>query len=111
MPSIFAVNYFINTKAALLALEEADGDLTGDQAKLREALSELNFNTPQGRVVLDENRQAIANNYVVEVALGDNKRLRNEVAYVATWVDQTLGMGRERYLALGAPGPNTPSCP
>ena len=111
VPSIFAVNYFINTKAALLALEEADGDLTGDQAKLREALSELNFNTPQGRVVLDENRQAIANNYVVEVALGDNKRLRNEVAYVATWVDQTLGMGRERYLALGAPGPNTPSCP
>lgn len=111
VPSIFTVDYFINTKAALLGLEEADGDLTGGQAKLREALTELNFNTPQGRVSLDENRQAIANNYVVEIAMGDDKRLHNKVAYVTTSVDQTLGMGRERYLALGAPGPKTPSCP
>ena len=111
VPSIFTVDYYVNTKAALLALEEVDGELGYGQAEFRRALTELQFDTPAGRVSLDENRQAIANNYVIEVALGDDDRLRNEVAYVATQVDQTLGMGRERYLALGAPGPNTPSCP
>ena len=111
IPSIFAVDYYINTKAALLALEHTGGDLTSEQSELRQALAKLNFETPAGRVSLDENRNAVANNYVIEGVLGEDKRLRNEVAYVATRVDQTLGMGRERYLALGAPGPNTPSCP
>jgi len=111
VPSIFTVDYYINAKAALLALEAVDGDLTHGQLEFRQALTELNFNTPAGRVTLDENRHAIANNYVIEVTLGEDNRLRNEVAYVATRVDQTLGMGRERYLALGTPGPNTPSCP
>ena len=111
IPSIFAVDYYVNTKAALLALEDADSDLTDGQTALRQALAELSFDTPTGRVSLDENRHAVANNYVIEAVLGEDKRLRNEVAYVATRVDQTLGMGRERYLALGAPGPNTPSCP
>lgn len=111
VPSIFAVDYYVNTKAVLLALEDVGGDLTDGQAELRNALAELRFDTPAGHVSLDENRQAVANNYVIEVVLGEDNRLHNEVAYVATRVDQTLGLGRERYLALGAPGPNTPSCP
>ena len=111
VPSIFAVDYYVNTKATLLALENVDGDLRDGHVDLRDALAALRFDTPAGRVSLDENRQAVANNYVIEVVLGDDNRLHNEVAYVATQVDQTLGMGRERYLALGAPGPNTPSCP
>ncbi len=111
VPSLFAFNYYVNTKAALLALDEVDGDLSGGQQEMRDALAELSFDTPAGRVSLDENRQAIANNYVIEIVLGDDNRLHHEVAYVATSVDQTLGLGRERYLALGAPGPQTPSCP
>ena len=111
VPSLFAFNYYVNTKAALLALDAVDGDLSGGQQALRQALAALSFDTPAGRVSLDENRQAIANNYVVEIVLGEDNRLRHEVAYVATNVDQTLGLGRERYLALGAPGPKTPSCP
>jgi len=110
-PSLFAFNYYVNTKAALLALEEADGDLTDGQRELREELAELSFETPAGRVSLDENRQAIASNFVIEIALGEDKRLHQRVAKVVTGVDQTLGLGRERYLALGAPGPRTPSCP
>ena len=111
MPSLFALSYYVNIKAALLALDEVDGELSDGQEAFREALAELNFETPTGRVSLDENRQAIANNYVLEITLGEDNRLHHEVAYVATSVDQTLGLGRERYLALGAPGPKTPSCP
>jgi len=111
VPSLFAFNYYVNVKAALLSLDAVDGDLSDGQNALRAALAELSFETPAGRVSLDENRQAIASNYVLEIVLGDDNRLRHKVAYVATTVDQTLGLGRERYLALGAPGPNTPSCP
>jgi len=111
VPSLFAFNYYVNTKAALLALDAVDGDLSDGQNDFHAALADLSFETPAGRVSLDENRQAIANNYVLEIVLGDDNRLHHEVAYVATNVDQTLGLGRERYLALGAPGPQTPSCP
>jgi branched-chain amino acid transport system substrate-binding protein len=111
VPSLFAFSYYVNTKAALLALDAVDGELSGGQTAFRQALAELSFETPAGRVSLNENRQAIANNYVLEIALAEDNRLHHEVAYVATSVDQTLGLGRERYLALGAPGPKTPSCP
>jgi branched-chain amino acid transport system substrate-binding protein len=111
LPSLYAFNYYVNTMAALLALDEIDGDLSGGQQEMREALAELSFDTPTGHVSLDQNRQAIANNYVIEIALGEDDRLHHEVAYVATNVDQTLGLGRQRYLALGTPGPQTPSCP
>ncbi|MDA0231573.1 MAG: ABC transporter substrate-binding protein [Proteobacteria bacterium] len=111
VPSLFAFSYYVNTKAALLALDAVDGELSGGQTVFREALAELSFETPAGRVSLDENRQAIANNYVLEITLGEDNRLHHEVVYVATNVDQTLGLGRERYLALGGPGPQMPSCP
>jgi len=110
-PSLFAFSYYVNTKAALLALDAVDGKLSDGKNAFHEALAELSFETPAGRVSLDENRQAIANNYVLEITLGEDNHLHHEVAYVATSVDQTLGLGRERYLALGAPGPETPSCP
>lgn len=110
-PSIFAFNYYVNTKAALLALQEADGDLADGQRAIREALVALSLETPAGPVSLDENRQAIANNLIIEIVLGKDKRLHQKVVKTVTGVDQTLGLGRERYLALGAPGPHTPSCP
>ena len=111
VPSLFTFSYYVNTKAALLALDAVDGELSGGQEAFLEALAELSFETPTGRVSLDENRQAIANNYILEITLGEDNRLHHEVAYAATSVDQTLGLGRKRYLALGAPGPQTPSCP
>ena len=110
-PSIFAYNYYVNTKAALLALEEADGDLADGQRKVRKELANLNFETPAGPVSLDENRQAIANNLIIEIVIGNDKQLKQKVVKTVTAVDQTLGLGRDRYLALGVPGPRTPSCP
>ncbi len=110
-PSLFAFDYYVNTKAALLALDEADGELEDGHRELRAELAELGFDTPAGHVSLDENRQAIASNFVIEIVLGDDKGLHQKVANIVTGVDQTLGLGRERYLALGAPGPRTPSCP
>ncbi|MGI9347360.1 MAG: ABC transporter substrate-binding protein, partial [Gammaproteobacteria bacterium] len=60
-PSLFAHAYYVNTKAALLALNEVGGDLSDGGEKLRTALSRLEFETPTGLVRLDHNRNAVAN--------------------------------------------------
>ena len=47
-PSLFAYVYYINMKAALDGLEAVKGDLSGGQAKYREALKNLKLQTPTG---------------------------------------------------------------
>jgi branched-chain amino acid transport system substrate-binding protein len=63
-PSLFAQGYYINTKAVLLALDKVGGDLSDGEAKFRDVLGKLEFDTPTGMVKLDKNRQAIADNYL-----------------------------------------------
>ena len=54
-------------KAALDGLDAVKGDLSGNQAKYREALSKMVLKTPNGDVRLDANRQAIGTTFVTEV--------------------------------------------
>ena len=42
-PSLFAHGYYVNMKAALLALDEVGGDVSDGGAKLREALAKLDL--------------------------------------------------------------------
>ena len=74
-PSLFAYVYYINMKAALDGLDAVKGDLSGGQAKYREALKNLKLKTPTGDVTLDENRQAIGTTFVTEVAKARRRRL------------------------------------
>jgi branched-chain amino acid transport system substrate-binding protein len=110
-PSIFAHGYYINTKAALLALQKVDGDLSDGHGKFREALSNLEFETPTGMVKLDKNRQAIGDNFVTEVVEGPDGNLVNKVVKVVKSVDQRLGMDEEKFLALGPVSRTNPECP
>ena len=71
-PSLFAHAYYVNTKAALLALNEVGGDLSDGGEKLRTALSRLEFETPTGLVKLDHNRNAVANIFLTEVSEGQD---------------------------------------
>ena len=81
-PSLFAQGYYINTKAVLLALDKVGGDLSDSEAKFRDVLGKLEFDTPTGKVKLDKNRQAIADNYLTEVAKADDGHLYNKVIKV-----------------------------
>ncbi len=110
-PSLFAHGYYISTKAALLALQQTNGDLSEGQAKLRAALSKLEFEQPTGHVKLDQNRQAISTNIVTEVTELPDGTLVNKVIEVVPDVSQTLGMDRDAFLALGSPSRDNPSCP
>ena len=109
-PSLFAHGYYINTKAALLALDEVKGDLSDGGKKLREVLSSLEFETPTGMVKLDQNRQAIADIFLTEVVEGPDGNLLNKVVKVIPQVNQTMGVPREEFLALGPVGRDNPDC-
>ena len=109
-PSLFAQGYYINTKAVLLALDKVGGDLSGGEAKFRDVLGKLEFDTPTGKVKLDKNRQAIADNYLTEVAKADDGHLYNKVIKVVSGVNQTLGIPEADFLKLGVAGRDNPDC-
>lgn len=110
-PSLFAHAYYVNTKAALLALKEVNGDLSGGQKKFQEALAKLKFDTPTGPVSLDENRNGIANEYVTIVAKKDDGTLYNKVVSVAKQVRQDFGLGADNPLFAAPVSRDSPSCP
>lgn len=109
-PSLFAHAYYINTKAALLALNEVGGDLSDGGAKYREALSNLSFETPTGMVSLDERRNAIADIFLTEVAEGPDGNLVNTTVKVTPQVSQTFGLSYEEFLKYGVVGRDNPAC-
>ena len=78
-PSLFAYVYYVNMKAALDGLDAVKGDLSGGQAKYREALSKMVLKTPTGDVKLDGNRQAIGTTFVTEVVKDAQGNLFNKV--------------------------------
>jgi branched-chain amino acid transport system substrate-binding protein len=84
--------YYQNMKAALDGLDAVKGDLSGGQAKYREALSKMVLKTPTGDVKLDANRQAIGTTFVIEVVKDAQGGLTTKVARKVDNVDQLLGM-------------------
>lgn len=107
-PSLFAYVYYMNMKAALDGLEAVKGDLSGGQAKYREALAKLVLKTPTGDVRLDANRQAIGTTFVTEVVKDAKGELTTKVARKVDNVEQTLGMKPEEF-KIGSR--DVPSCP
>jgi len=109
-PSIYAYAYYTNMRALLLALNDVDGELEPGHEDLREALADLRFDTPTGRVSLDDNRQGVVTNFVLELARRGDGGLRRVVVDKVKRVDQSLDLGRRAWLALGTPGRGTPVC-
>ena len=71
--SVFVYHYYGAMEAYAKAVEELDGD-TSDPEQLHETLSEVELTGPEaayGDVRLDENRQAISDNYVKHVVEGE----------------------------------------
>jgi branched-chain amino acid transport system substrate-binding protein len=110
-PSAPFYGYYVATKAALTALDQVGGDVSGDQSKLRAALSKVELDTAVGPVKLDENRQAIANIFVTEVARRDDGSLYSKAIKKIEGVNQTLGQPVEAFVARGVPSRDNPSCP
>jgi branched-chain amino acid transport system substrate-binding protein len=110
-PSLFALVYYLNMKATLDGLDAVKGDLSGGQAKYREALKNLKLKTPTGDVVLDDNRQAIGTTFVTEVAKGADGSFFNKVVKVIPNVNQRLGMSKADFDKVGLGSRDVPNCP
>lgn len=107
-PSLFAYVYYTNMKAALDGLDAVKGDLSGNQAKYREALQKMTLKTPTGDVRLDSNRQAIGTTFVTEVVKDAQGNLTTKVAKKVDNIDQLLGMKKEDF-KMGSR--DVPACP
>ncbi len=109
-PSLFAHGYYVNTLALLTGLEAVGGDLSDGGAKLRETLASMELETPTGTVTLDERRQAIADIFVTEVAVGPDGSLVNQTVSVTRAVTQTLGQDYGTFLEYGVVSRENPPC-
>jgi branched-chain amino acid transport system substrate-binding protein len=93
-----------------LPKEQVKGDLSGNQAKLRKALAGLKLDTPTGVVTIDENRNAVADIFLTEVAAGSDGKLYNKVVKVIPQVNQSMNMDKAKFLALGPVSRTNPEC-
>ena len=110
LPSLFAHEYYISTKAALLALDQVKGDLSDGHKKYRAALSNLKFMTPAGMRSLDKNRQVITDIFLTEVIEGPDGNLVTKLIKRVPQVNQTLGEDMKTFLSYGVVGRDNPSC-
>ena len=110
VPSLFGVGYYVATLAALEALDIAEGDLSNDQERFKEALSTMTLKTPLGEVTLNENRQATGSVFVTEVVEGPDGNLQSVFRARVDGVTQTLGMTADEFRAMGLPSRDTPDC-
>jgi branched-chain amino acid transport system substrate-binding protein len=109
-PSLFAHGYYVETKAMLTALDQVGNDLSDGQKKFRDALANLELDTPTGKVKLDKNRNAVADIFLTEVAQGEDGHLYNKVVKVIPQVNQLLGMVEGMFMALGSVSRDNPQC-
>ena len=91
--SVFAYGYYTAMEAVAQALEEVDGDLSNNHEAFRKTMSEMTLSAPLGDIKLDENRQAIMDNFLQQIVEDQNG---DGVADVKTIkripeVDQTFG--------------------
>jgi branched-chain amino acid transport system substrate-binding protein len=65
--SVFAYGYYTAMEAIAQGLEQVDGDLSGNHEAFNDALANLELDAPLGTIKLDENRQAIMDNFLQQI--------------------------------------------
>jgi branched-chain amino acid transport system substrate-binding protein len=107
-PSLFAVVYYTNMKAALDALDAVKGDLSDGHKKYREAMSKMTLKLPTGEHKLDANRQAIGTTFITEVVKDSQGNLYNKFLRKVDNVNQTLGTPAAEFKIGSRDEPNCP---
>jgi branched-chain amino acid transport system substrate-binding protein len=105
--STFTYGYYINTWGLLQGLKAVNGDISGGQKALQQAIGKVSLNSPYGPVKLDANRQAILNVFYQQLYLKDGKLAVKTVGEVPG-VTQTFGGTFST--STPPPGRNNPPC-
>jgi branched-chain amino acid transport system substrate-binding protein len=109
-PSLFAYLYYINTMAALNALDAVKGDLSGGQKAYRDALQKTSFKGPAGEVKIDANRNGVGPTYITEVSKAADGSFYNKVVKVVPNISQTLGLPEADFKKMGLGSRDVPDC-
>jgi branched-chain amino acid transport system substrate-binding protein len=109
-PSLLAINYYNSADAMFKTLDEVKGDLSDNNKKFREALNKIALDAPNGKITLDDNRQAIGTNFVTEVVKADNGDLISKVVKIIPNVQQRLGFSKAAFDKFVPPGRDNPPC-
>jgi branched-chain amino acid transport system substrate-binding protein len=110
-PTLFSHGYYIEVVAMMQALDTVKGDLSDGHKKFRQALATQVVDTPTGKVHLDQNRNAIGDEFLTEIAVARDGHLYNKVVSVIKDVNQTLGIPEAEYKKTGLPSRDSPACP
>jgi branched-chain amino acid transport system substrate-binding protein len=107
--SLFSTDYWNATWPVLQALKVVKGDLSDKQVKFHAALNAIGakgFNSVQGPIKLDGNRQAIGNNYLIQLTSLNPETYKTLRTIPAT--DQSFsGFFTTK---TPTPGRNSPAC-
>jgi branched-chain amino acid transport system substrate-binding protein len=87
-PSIFSILYYNSFESLLLGLQDVKGDLSDGHDALRASLGSLEWDSPTGHISMDENRQAIVDNFLIEVEEADDGTLIQKTVSEASAVKQ-----------------------
>jgi branched-chain amino acid transport system substrate-binding protein len=109
-PSLSGINYYDAADAIFKALDQVNGDLSDGNKKFRVALQNIVLDAPNGKISLDENRQAIGTNFVTEVVKDEKGDLISKVVKVVPNVQQRLGFSKAVYDKFVPPGRDNPPC-
>ncbi len=109
-PSLIATAYYNATNAALQCLDDLNGELSDDQAGFRQCLANIELDAPNGKITLDDNRQAVGSNFVIEVVEGPDGGLQTQMVDKVDGITQTLNMDKADFDKLGQPGRDVPDC-
>lgn len=109
-PSLLGTGYYNATNAAAQCMDKVGGDLSDGQGAFRDCLSTLELDAPNGKITLDENRQAIGTNFVSEVVELDDGSLATKLVLIKENVNQTLGIDPDAFAKIGLPSRDTPEC-
>ncbi|MEM6356194.1 MAG: ABC transporter substrate-binding protein [Pseudomonadota bacterium] len=109
-PSLLATGYYNATTAAMTCVNEVGGDLSDGHAAFRQCLTNLELDAPNGKIVLDGNRQAIGANFVSEVVELDDGTLVTQLVSKKEGVNQTLGIDPDAFAKIGLPSRDNPEC-
>lgn len=108
-PALMATGYYNAFNAMKICMDKIGGELGDGHKGLRQCLAGLELDAPNGKITLDNNRQAIGTNFVTEV-VEENGNLVNKLVKIVPNVNQTLGIDPEVFKTVGLPSRDVPEC-
>jgi len=109
-PSLLATSYYNSTNAALQCINEVGGELKQGHPDFRACLAAIQLDAPNGKITLDENRQAIGTNFVIEVVETEDGNLATQMVKKVDNINQRLGMEKAAFDELGTPSRDIIAC-